>query len=651
LIENFSVKLHKAITRFLLAVIALFFNKVYGQLCQGSVGDPVVSITFGSGANPGAPLPSGVTNYNYVSSCPNDGNYTIASSTDVCFNGSWHALTEDHTAGDVNGYMMVVNASYAPGDFYVQTVGGLCGGTTYEFASWILNIQKSNACGGNPIKPNVTFNIETTNGTVLMSYKSGDIPSTPLPTWKQYGFYFTTPPGISNVVIRLTNNAPGGCGNDIALDDITFRPCGALVTANINGLNTSKDVCVGDTSSFTLSANVSNSYSSVAYQWQTSIDNGINWKDVQGDTSTTYIRKATATPGKYMYRVAIAQVSNIGISSCRVVSDVITINVNALPIPSASNNSPKCEADSVMLNASNGILYNWTGPASFKSTSKSPLINNVSVNDAGKYYVNVINDKGCMNSDSTIVSILKRPAVSAGADTTICEGTNIRLKGAASNANAYLWTPSAGLSANNITNPVAAPKDTTRYIFTATNGSCSNLDSVTINVLKKPTANAGADVQIVQGQSVILNGVAAGQNISYYWSPNYFITLAATLHPVVSPPADTTYTLHVVSNAGCGTASDNVFVKVYKALIIPNAFSPNNDGINDTWNIAALQTYPNAEVSVFNRHGQLVFYNKGYTKQWNGTYNSKPLPVATYYYIIDLKDGRGILSGSVSILK
>ena len=71
---------------------------------------------------------------------------------------------------------MVVNASYNPGDFFVKTVDGLCPNTTYEFASWILNVVKQSACRGEPIKPNVTFNIETTSGTVLQTYQTGDIP-------------------------------------------------------------------------------------------------------------------------------------------------------------------------------------------------------------------------------------------------------------------------------------------------------------------------------------------------------------------------------------------------------------------------------------------------------------------------------------------
>ncbi|MBS1564227.1 MAG: hypothetical protein JST39_07545, partial [Bacteroidetes bacterium] len=112
---------------FLCLAVLLAAAPGYAQLCSGSLGDPVVNITFGTGSNPGAPLKT--TNYTYVSTdCPADGYYTVRNSTSNCFN-NWFTLTEDHTPGDVNGYMMLVNASYSKGDFYVDTVHNLCSGT------------------------------------------------------------------------------------------------------------------------------------------------------------------------------------------------------------------------------------------------------------------------------------------------------------------------------------------------------------------------------------------------------------------------------------------------------------------------------------------------------------------------------------------
>jgi hypothetical protein len=264
------------------------------QICTGSLGDPVVNLTFGSGSNPGSPLPPGTTTYSFTSSvCPNDGSYTVVNNTFGCFGSTWLAYNEDHTVGDINGYMMLVNASVTPGDFYVDTVKNLCANTKYEFGAWITNVIVPSSCNGNTIQPKLTFNIESTTGIILGTYNTGDIAPTSSPVWKQYGFFFTTQVTSSTVVIRLTNNAPGGCGNDLALDDITFRPCGPTVTAGSASTNQSIiDICNGDTSSTTLSASVSSGYTLPAFQWQLSPDS-INWTDIPGATNLTYSRNAT----------------------------------------------------------------------------------------------------------------------------------------------------------------------------------------------------------------------------------------------------------------------------------------------------------------------------------------------------------------------
>jgi gliding motility-associated-like protein len=120
--------------------------------------------------------------------------------------------------------------------------------------------------------------------------------------------------------------------------------------------------------------------------------------------------------------------------------------------------------------------------------------------------------------------------------------------------------------------------------------------------------------------------------------------------PRVSPSDDILYTLTVTSDKGCRDSAA-VEVTVLKVPVVPNAFSPNGDGINDRWVIRYLDQYPGAEVQVFNRYGQPVYHAIGYTTPWDGTYKGQPLPVATYYYIIDPKNGRVPIHGSVTILR
>jgi gliding motility-associated-like protein len=86
-------------------------------------------------------------------------------------------------------------------------------------------------------------------------------------------------------------------------------------------------------------------------------------------------------------------------------------------------------------------------------------------------------------------------------------------------------------------------------------------------------------------------------------------------------------------------------------LVIPNTFTPNTDGINDTWKIPALASYPNCLVQIFNRYGAKVFNSIGYGSPWDGTVNGISVPVGVYYYVIDTKV-RGInASGSITVIR
>lgn len=609
---------------------------VYSQLCTGSLGDPVVHISFGSGSAQGNPIRSVSNVYTFFSTdCPNDGYYTIRTGTSACFANTWHTVSEDHTPNDNNGYMMIVNASYQPGDFYLDTVRGLCANTTYEFAAWVMNVLRNTACGGAGIDPILTFQVETVTGTPLATYTTGSILETQSPTWKQYGHYFTTTASSTSVVLRITNNAPGGCGNDILLDDITFRPCGPEVdaTLSITG-DTATEVCEDNPASFLLQSVTSTGYDNPVYQWQVST-NGSNFTDIPGATLQEYLRNPT-DPGVFLYRLAVSESVNAGITTCRVASNMVSITVNALPVPGLSDTTSGCAETILELSATGGETYSWTGPNGFTASDQNITVPNLSAADGGIYRAEVTTNKGCSDSDSTLV--LVRPAVDplvTGA-ISVCEGVSVQL--AASGGVRYEWTPANSLSSGNISNPIALPADTTQYQVTVFNEyGCFDTSSVMVNIWKKPVAAAGPNKSILEGQSVPLEGIAEGTNVIYFWTPTNYLTNTSSLSPIAAPVDNTTFTLHVVSQFGCGTSTDDVFVRVYKQVKIPNAFSPNGDGINDDWKIVNLVTYPEATVQVFNRFGQKVFESRGYNRPWNGTYNNLPLPVGTYYYVIDLK--------------
>ena len=119
---------------------------------------------------------------------------------------------------------------------------------------------------------------------------------------------------------------------------------------------------------------------------------------------------------------------------------------------------------------------------------------------------------------------------------------------------------------------------------------------------------------------------------------------------MVKATDDIVYTLTVTASGNC-KASDDVLVKILKAPRIPNTFSPNGDGINDKWVIKYLDTYPGGTVEIFNRYGQLIFRSVGYGVPWDGTVNGKQVPIGTYYYIVDPKNGRKIMSGYVDVIR
>ncbi len=639
---------------FLITALFIFNSVALGQLCSGSLGDPIVNIHFGAGTNPGPPLSTTNTNYTYTSIlCPPDGSYTLANNSNGCFGNSWHNITEDHTPGDGSGYMMLVNASLTPGDFYVDTVKNLCGSGTYEFSAWMVNVLRSTACNGNGSQPNITFSIESITGTVIQTYNTGTISALDFPQWKQYGFFFTLPASVSSLVLRITNNAPGGCGNDLALDDIAFRPCRPKIDAgfaNVNGSGGKVNFCFTDNKSITLSSTLQGGYNNPAFQWQESLDTGSNWKDIPGATSNNYTQSFNR-PGTYRYRMAAAEASRINELICRVSSNVLTIIIDSFPKPAISSTSPVCEGNDLTLTAENGSSYLWSGPNNFSSSLRVPTISSVTNMVAGKYFVTVISAGGCSAVDSISVVVSPIPIANAGNDQIICQGDKAQLQ--SSGGDRFSWQPTIGLSNPNINNPIASPAITTQYVVTATNpGGCKNEDSITIVVNKKPTANAGPDKKIQEGQSVQLLGstdTTAGFNFS--WSPPRFIDEIFVLRPFVNPTMDFWYTFTVNSTNGCGSAADSVFVRVYKKITIPNTFTPNGDGINDVWEIDGLQTYPESVTEVYNRYGQLVHRSRGYSRAWDGKLNGTFLPVGTYYYIINRNKDLPLLSGSITIIR
>ncbi|WP_113653876.1 gliding motility-associated C-terminal domain-containing protein [Pedobacter namyangjuensis] len=633
---------------FSLFVIFIFFQtEINAQVCTGALGDPVINIDFGRGSNQfGPPLLSNQTDYIYNAGTPNAGQYVITKNTFGMHNSErgWHQII-NRTPNDTDGYMMVIDAALNPGVFYQTSINNLCPKTTYEFAAWINNILNYSG-----IKPNVTFLIETNDGILLSKYDTNDILESTVSTWKRYSTTFTTS-NETDIVLKIVNNGSGQNGNDLAIDDITFSACGPEIISSINNVGTKADLCSGESETYVLKANVGTGYENPVYQWQEN-KNGV-WTNLDGETSTQTTRTfLNATAGLYQYRLNVAERENIGSPLCGVFSAVLTIRVTQQPNAAATSNSPVCFDGQIRLLTNNinllpgdDVTYKWTGP-NFSSADRDPIISNANLVHEGTYFLTVkIN--GCTSTTQTEVKVTPKVIASTTFnDITICEGDVIRLE--ASGGDTFKWLPSENLNDPNTATPIASPKKTTTYSVTVGVGACLDTKNITVTVNPKTTGNAGADRRILAGQSVQLDGTATGSNAKFSWSPTDYLDDPTILNPIATPPADITYTLTISSD--CNTVTDDVFIRVFPKVDIANTFTPNGDGVNDTWIIPAIERFEKIKLEVMTRYGEKVFEANSF-KSWDGKFKGNDLPVGTYFYILYLGDTAQKFSGWVLLTR
>jgi gliding motility-associated-like protein len=190
---------------------------------------------------------------------------------------------------------------------------------------------------------------------------------------------------------------------------------------------------------------------------------------------------------------------------------------------------------------------------------------------------------------------------------------------------------------------------TISYTFTATNG-CSYTTTQDITVYDELKANAGNDIILLEGESVILKGTSNEGSVTYKWAPSIGLDHDDVASPVAMPVEDVTYRLTITNANGC-TDTDDIFIHVLKKPVVFNVFTPNGDGINDIWNIKYLESYPGNTVDIYNRQGEKVYSSVGYAIPWDGRYRGKDLPAGPYYYIINPRNGRKVISGNVTIIK
>lgn len=185
--------------------------------------------------------------------------------------------------------------------------------------------------------------------------------------------------------------------------------------------------------------------------------------------------------------------------------------------------------------------------------------------------------------------------------------------------------------------------------YTVTNSyGCKASARQTAVVSEAPALSLPAEVGMLRGTSVVLKPQTA-DNLSYAWTPPSGLSSSTIKNPVASPTQTTRYTLKVTTDTGC-EVQDEILVTIWEPITIPNGITPNGDGKNDTWEMPGIEYYPDADVRIFNRWGTELFFSRGYQTAFDGTYQGKKLPLATYYYVIKPNNGRPPISGSLTIV-
>ncbi|MFT7251294.1 MAG: gliding motility-associated-like protein [Flavobacterium sp.] len=605
---------------YILLVLLLNYTFAFSQLgfCNGSSGAPIFFENFGSGTTYGPALPAGTTNYTYVNSgFPNDGQYTLFYRTNLLGNNWLYSLdhTPDNQPNGVDGKCLIVNASNTPGQFYKRTVTGLCSNTTFEFSAWVINIinSASGGCSGTGIPINVTFEIWNASDTILLqSGNTGNINGTPNPIWNQFGLVFTMGAGQTSVILKMRNNGIGGCGNDLAIDDIMFRACGEYSTI-VNSGNPSNSVAICENETITnnqLQVSTNGTASNV-YQWQQSSDN-VNYTDIAGATFSIYsIPTITATS---YYRVKVANdIANLGNSFCSTLSDIFTIFVNALPNPPVSNgNQTLCSNQATMLSvtANTNESVNW-----YDASTNGNLLQSNSLNytptATGTFYAEAYNlSTGCISNTRTSVTLLPLTTASYSGTTTICSTETTAIALTASNTNAtFNWTASSsnvtGFSngtGNTITQTLTYSGSTsgtvTYTVFSVVNGCQGMAETIIITVNPQtnitPTFTAIPTTYCLNATAPTLPTTSSNATpINGTWSP-------ATIN--TSNTGTTTYTFIPQSNTCINyttyslniTVTNNITPNFDATLSLCsgtnapalNTTSPN--GIIGTWNPSTI---------------------------------------------------------------
>ena len=596
------------------------------RICEGNLGENIFENgDFGTGNVNILPQDPGIApGYNYTrSGPPNDGLYTITNDM-----GLWQALYETwlpigDNSGTPGGYMMVVNASFEPGIFYEQVIDNLCENTLYVFSMDVINLIQQNV--PDHIRPNVSFLLNDE-----VQFSTGEIPQNE--TWQTYGFTFTTEPGQTTMKLTLRNNAPGGIGNDLALDNISFRACGpeALILPREIA-----NICE-DGSPIQLNATVNgDQFDTPAVQWQESFDEGATWQDIPGAGQQAYLHDKLAA-GFYYYRYTVANSpDNLANVKCRIISNTKIVNV-----------VPK--------------LWEITDTLCAGDTYR---VGNSTYDQTGIYTDSLISSIGCDSIVTLNLTIV--PDLNIRVETEVqppsCFGFTDGVVSVLEVNNAY--PPyEVSLSGNISDPPRFSGLGSGDYSLSVVDHFGCSLE-MPIGIVDPPpfTIDIGSDTAVNLGESLRLATDTNYEIADFGWTPDDVVCAGNCLNLEWLPTETDQYRIDAISVNGCA-ASDSIFIEVRKVreAFIPNVFSPNGDGANDFFTAFGKgNLLKNIEqLLIFDRWGQQVFEKTNFlpnapAEGWNGRSRDGELETGVYVYVFQLRfvdDAVITVSGDVLVL-
>lgn len=446
----------------------------------------------------------------------------------------------------------------------------------------------------------------------------------------------TYTPGTYTVILNATSN-PGNCSDTAAL----------VVTTNIIPVTSDGDTafCPGGTAQ--LNASGGGTYS---------------WAPATGLSNTSAPNPTASPSSSTNYTVTVTQTDPLG-NSCPT-AQTVSVTVNPQVNANFTQSSNQCGNTFSFTDGSTGGANNWLWNFGdgFTSTQQNPLH---SYMNPGTYTVTLIanNTFGCPDTIQGIVSIANFTPIFVTPASTICNGNSVQLT--ASGGISYTWTPSSGLSATNIPNPVASPTATTNYSVTIL--QVNSLGDTCISTLQTTVtvpAFTPTQLQAAANPTMITSGQSSQITTSYpgtgtiLWTPPYMLSDSSSFNPVATPLHTTTYTGVITDPWGCQfpLAPVTIYVitdKCDESVYVPNAFTPNNDGNNDVLYVRSNHL-TKIYFAVYNRWGQLVFETEDISKGWDGTYNGmKADPGVFGYYLRYSCDNskNGFKKGNVTLIR